>query len=244
MKKLLTALALSSAITSAAYAQRPQTDRDFDGLKGPVKSMSVEKATLKRQGKRYVEERRVLTDRVTYNAEGNRANDEWYADDDGVLLTKHTYRYAGGEKLADSRIKDPVIHIPNSSETVGGGMRRFSEKYKYKYDDRGRVTEMTIERDGRVRLRVTYEHRNDRMEMHTYEDGVTLIYRRVNRFDARGNLAGSTEFNLDLDNRVDKSSYTEYEFDARGNWVKRLKKLSWGGEPEERELEYRTITYF
>jgi len=244
MKKLLAALALGSAFSAAVYAQRPQTDRDFDGLKGPVKSLTVERATLKRQGKRYVEERRALAERVTYNAEGSRADDEWYSDYDGTLITKNVYRYVGGEKLADAQASDPVIHIPNSSERIGGGMRPFSEKYRYKYDEQGRVGEMTIERDGRVRLRVTYAHRNGRMEMHTRQDGDAVTYRRVDRFDAQGNLVGSTAFNLDPDLGVDKSSYTAYEFDARGNWVKRLKRVSWGGEPEVREVQYRTITYF
>lgn len=246
MKKLLTALALGSTLTAASYAQRPQTDRDFDGLKGPVKSLTVESATLTRKGKGYVEERRALEEKVTYNAEGNRAEDELYFSYEGTLLIKNVYRYVGGEKLADAQQRDPVIELPNSPERAGGGMRPFSEKYRYKYDEQGRVKEMTIERDGRVRIRNTYEYRNGQMEMRARKGGGdTVTFRRVDRFDAQGNLVGSTAFNnYPGDRSVDKYSYTDYEFDARGNWVKRLKRMSEGGRPEEREVEYRTIIYF
>lgn len=245
MKKLLTALALSSAITATAYAQRPQTDRENDRLKGPVKSVLVETATLKKQGRRYVEGRRVLAERVTYNDEGNRAEDEWYTGGDGTLTEKTVYRYVGGEKLADAQVRTPVIHIPNSSTRVGGGMLPASEKYKYKYDDEGRVREMTVEEGGRVRVRVAYDRQSGRTEMRSYQaGGDTLTYRRVDRFDARGILVESTAFNPDTDGSVDKFSYTEYEFDARGNWVKRLKTESWGGGGRVRKMEYQTITYF
>ena len=245
MRKTITALALSSAIMATAYARLPQTDRENDKLRGPVESVTVETAALKKQGRRYVEERRVLTERVTYNAEGNRAADEWYADDDGTLIKKTVYRYVGGEKLADAQISDPVIHLPNSQERIGGGMRPVSEKYKYKYDDKGRAREMILEEDGRVRIRVAYNYQRGREEVRSYQGGGhTLTYRRVDTFDARGNLVESIAFNLDSDGRVDKTSYTAYEFDARGNWVKRLKAVSWGGEPEVRQREYRTITYF
>jgi hypothetical protein len=123
-------------------------------------------------------------------------------------------------------------------------MQSVSEKHKYKYDDKGRIRELTIERDGRLTLRVTYDHQSDRMEMRTYKGGDTLIYRRVDRFDAQDNLVESTAFNIDTGGSVDKSSYTAYEFDARGNWVKRVKAETRDGDDEERLVEYRTITYF
>jgi hypothetical protein len=243
MKKLLTALALSSTITAAAYAQRPHTDREDDGLKGPVYSVLTMTATLKKQGERYVEEAVVPAERVVYNAEGNRVEDEWYTDD-GMLVKKSAYRYVRGEKLADGRVITPIIHIPNSSERVGGGMRPISERYKYKYDDKGRVREMTIVEDGRVRNRVVYVYQSGRKETRAYDGGgPTLSYRRVDAFDAQGNLVESTTFEPGPD-LVIKHTYAAYEFDARGNWVKRLKTESVPGEPEVRMVQYRKLTYF
>jgi hypothetical protein len=73
------------------------------------------------------------------------------------------------------------------------------------------------------------------------------MYRYVggeHRFDARGNLAGKTDLDVEIGAVSYKYSYTAYEFDARGNWVERLKTGTAAGGPEEREVEYRTLTYF
>jgi YD repeat-containing protein len=255
MKKLLTALALSATITATAYAQRPQTDRQNHRLKGPVKSVTVETRTLKKQGERYVEERRVRIDRVTYDAEGNLVEEESYGED-GRLISKAAYRYIGGEKIAEGQILTVVIISPSIAARTGGDapparppvprphvMQPYTSKYKYKYDAEGNVKEMTVEERGRVRQRVVYDFKGDRKETRWYEGG-HLINREVDKFDARGNLVETTRFETETGAVDYKYSYSAYEFDARGNWVKRLKTWSAAGEPEERDVEYRTITYF
>ncbi len=255
MKKLLTALALTSAINATAYAQRPQTDRESDRLKGPVKTVTVERATLKEQGGRDVEERRVVVERVTYNAEGNRAEDESYAGD-GRLSKKSTYRYIRGEKIAEGRIviSDIILDTPaptggeaqpaRTPEPPPHDLRPFTQKYRYKYDAAGRVKEMTVVEGGYLRQKVVYDHRGGRRETRWYTELGDLINREVDKFDARGNLAETVSLDLETGAVVYKYSYTGYEFDARGNWVKRLKTMTEAGEPDVREVEYRTITYF
>jgi hypothetical protein len=84
-------------------------------------------------------------------------------------------------------------------------------------------------------------------------DGKKLDYRRVETLDARGNVVESTaeEVRDDADggdSYTEKYSYAAYEFDAQGNWVKRLKS-EWtteGGKPRyvPLKVEYRTIVYF
>lgn len=257
MKKLLTALALSSAVTATAYAQRPQTDREHDRLKGPVKSVTVETATLKKDGGRYVEGPRVPAGRVTYNADGNFAEAESYSAVDGRLTSKAVYRYVGGEKIAEGQVVIPVVIAPVTGARAGDesqparppaplphNMRPLTEKYKYKYDAKGNRKEMTVEEGGRVRQKVVYDLKGDRRETRWYEGGRDLIVREVDRFDARGELAETTGFDIETGAVDQKYTYTAYEFDARGNWVKRVKTWSAAGQPEEREVEYRTITYF
>ena len=256
MKKLLTALALGSTLTAAAYAQRPQTDRDFDGLKGPVKSVTDETAALKKRGKRYVEERRVLSERKTYNADGNFAETESYDEVRGTLFDKAVFSYVGGEQIATGQRAFPLITIepglaatgPGGSQPAAppsppGAMYSYTEKFKYEYDAKGYRKEMTIESGGRVGHRVVYEFKGDRKETRWYE-GDNLTVHVVERFDARGEPAETTGLDNETGAVTYKSSYTAYEFDARGNWVKRLKTVSAKGEPAEREVEYRTITYF
>ena len=53
MKNLLAAVVLGCALAAAAHAQKPHTDREDDELKGPVKTVAVESAELKKQGAGY-----------------------------------------------------------------------------------------------------------------------------------------------------------------------------------------------
>lgn len=258
MKKLLTVLALCAALTATAHAQQRQTDRDFSCLKGPVKSVTVEAATLKKQGERYAEGRRIVTERVTYNADGNKAEDEWYIEEDGRLIKKSTYRYVRGQKLAEGEVIIPTIRAPVFSAQPGGAalppareptsappaMRPVSEKYKYKYDAAGRIREMTIEENGRERSRITYVYKGAHKETRSYAAGEGLVNRQVDIFDARGNLTESANFETDTGAVRYKEFYTEHEFDARGNWVKRLKRWVSSEGEEVRLAQYRTITYF
>jgi hypothetical protein len=256
MKKLLAALALSVMLTATAHAQQPQTDRDFDGLKGPVKSVTVETATLKKHDGQYVKEPRSLAERVMYNANGNRADDEWYDENDGTLMKKSTYRYIGGKKLAEGQLIIPILIVPSPGQADDNtqparapasfphSMRSISEKYEYKYDARGRIREMIIKEHGRVTNRVVYVYKGNRKETRSYVDEGQMVYRQVDTLDARGNLIESTSFDPEAGAANSKYSYTAYEFDARGNWIKRLKTGSAAGEPEMRVVEYQTITYF
>jgi hypothetical protein len=258
MRKLSVVLALSLFCAAVVCAQRKQTDREFEGLKGPVKSVSVEKAVLKEQEGRQVEERRVMVESATYNVNGNRVNDARY-DSGGDLLVKNVYRDADAGKVVDTYVRLPLITAEMAEAGSGGTVRpdrppktgppllqRGPEKYKYKYDDRGNIREMSIEYKGRVRRRVVYNLKEGRKELLSYEDGKDLDYQRVETLDAQGNVIESTVADTVLSDQ--KHSYTAYEFDARGNWVKRVKS-EWtteGGKPRfvPVQVEYRTIVYF
>jgi len=256
MKNLLGALLLGSLLAAAAHAQKPRTDRQNEGLKGPVKSIVVESAELKKQGGQYVEGPRSLQARATYDAEGNRTNDEEYID--GELWTKREYRYVGGVAVADIHQKYVLGVIPSSAATPDPKpapptkpppMRRFTEKYRGKYDAAGNAVELVIEEDGRVRNRLTYRREGGRKETRGYveQGSEKLHYRVVETFDAGGNLVGVEDI-TGTGHVLQKSTYGDYKFDERGNWIKRLVS-DWadeGGKPrfEPARVEYRTITYF
>jgi hypothetical protein len=260
MQKLLIALALSLLSAAVVCAQKKQSDREHEGLKGPVKSVSVESASLSEEEGQQVEGQRVIDENVTYNAEGNRVNDEWYID--GGLFAKNLYSYAGGIKAVDKYVAYPTITLPSSPAKEGGGtlrsvrpaktdlsaMQRTSERYKYKYDAGGRITELSIEEQGRVRRRNVFILKGQRREMLSYEKGEKLDYRRVETFDAQGNVVEIEEFDTRIENGEEKHSYTAYELDTRGNWVKRLKS-AWESEGDKPrhvpiQVEYRKIVYF
>jgi hypothetical protein len=261
MQKLLVALALSLLSVAIICAQKKQSDREHDGLKGPVKSVSVESATLIEKEGRQVEEQRRMAQNVTYNAEGNRVNDEWY--NDGELFIKNVYSYAGANKVVDKYVAFPKVIIPpiaikgdsaipaqpaSPPKTDAHSMQRMSEIYKYKYNAGGNITELSIETESRVKRRSVFNLKGQRREMLSYDGGNDLDYRRVETLDAQGNVVESAEFETKVEDGEQKYSYTAYELDARGNWVKRLKS-AWETEGDKPryvpvQVEYRTIVYF
>ena len=255
MRKLLVALTLGLLSAAVVGAQKKQTDREFEGLKGPVKSVSVEHAASKEQEGRQAEGPRVMAEGATYNAEGNLVVDEWYGPG-GTLFMKTVYVYIGAEKIAEVNVRPPSVQIPAGTVLPAapprpspgpGPMLRSWEKLKYKYDARGNITERIVESEGRVKRRGVYKFQAGRKELQSYADGKDLDYRRVERLDARGNVVELEVFEIKADFK-EKHSYTAYEFDARGNWIKRLKS-EWtteGGKPRyvPVQVEYRTIAYF
>lgn len=260
MKNLCAALVLGASLAAATHAQKPHTDRENEGLKGPVKSMVVEIAELKKEGGQNVAGPRSLKERATYDAEGNRVHTERYID--GELWAKSEYRYVEGVQTADTHQQYPTISVsssmalpnlvpPNSKPVPPSAtppMKRFTEKFRRKYDARGNVVELVIEEDGRVRNKLTYSRTGNRKETRGYyEQGSQKVaYRIVETFDARGNLVKVE--NIEWNGDVEKSSYSAYKFDERGNWIERLES-DWVGEGGKRRfeparVEYRTITYF
>lgn len=221
-----------------------------------MKLLVVETTTLRQEGGRDVEGPRVTVSRVTFDATGNMLNSESYAED-GRPMEKAAYRYVGGIKVAEGEIIVPTITIdpallpskPGYALPVPppNAMMPMSQKFRYKYDARGNVSERVIEERGEVTQRIVYTLKADRKETRWFDSGGQSIGRQVERLDARGNPVENTEYNL-VDEKTEavvfKTSYTAYEFDAQGNWVKRLKTESGGDGPEGRKVEHRTVTYF
>jgi hypothetical protein len=255
MRKLLVALTLGLLSAAAVHAQKKQTDREFEGLKGPVKTVSVERVVLGGPWARQAEGPRDIADSATYDAEGNLINDEVY-DAVGTLLLKRVFSTGGADKVVDTYAA-PKSDPPN----LGGGditrpadppkegprlILRASERYKYKYDDKGNIRELTIEGEGRVKIRAVYKLTRGRKEWLYYTDGKDPYYRRVDTLDARGNVVQYEEF--DTVGMEAKYSYTAYEFDARGNWVRRVRSAWTTEEGKPRfvpvHVEYQTIVYF
>ena len=67
MKHTSLALLLVSLSTLCAFAQNKQSDREFEGFHGPVKSVTVEKAELKQAGSTVVEGARLPQTVLTFD---------------------------------------------------------------------------------------------------------------------------------------------------------------------------------
>jgi hypothetical protein len=254
MRKLTAALALALLGAVTVGAQKQQNDRETEGLKGPVKVVALERASLEAQGGRVAEGRRLMSDRLTFDAGGVLAEREEYSIA-GVLLRKIVYGTRGGDRVGErvqrARAVDGYLVVAppaGSGRARGDDTRRVPESYKYKYDEQGRIREWVVEQRGVVNMRIVYNFEGDRREVVSYLGGKSLFSRLVETLDARGNVVEATDFDVQTGAVNAKFSYGAYEYDAHGNWVKRVVSKQTGEGAQARyepaQAEYRTITYF
>ncbi len=143
----------------------------------------------------------------------------------------------------------------------------------FAYDDRGKmIREVHLNPDGTIRNTSVYTHdtsgRQAEWSIHkpdgtlsqrnvsTYDDKGRergwIIYRgdgtpamgQARSYDERGNVIESLRYGNGVS--VGRETFT-YEFDARGNWVKRRtvrETVKDGNSHTEIEVNYRAITYY
>ncbi len=117
----------------------------------------------------------------------------------------------------------------------------------YTYDAAGRLTEWSLHTpDGALYQRNvhTYDEKGRETEWLIYRgDGTPSIGQKY-VYDESGNVTESLRYGNGVPLR--RETYI-YEFDARGNWVKRRvvrEALKDGGSRTEIEMNYRTLTYY
>ena len=91
MKPIFLTLLLISLSTFSAVGQKKQSDREFEGFRGPVKTVTVERAELKQSGDATVEAARKPHKTFTFDADGNFVSDKAY-NERGEEFDVRTYK--------------------------------------------------------------------------------------------------------------------------------------------------------
>lgn len=194
----------------------------------------------------------------TYDAEG-RMTGTTYFNSRGTLTSRAVF-------VLDARGRKVEATFYNPGGTVNH-IQRFS------HDERGRMTREThLNPDGTPRLTSFYTYDGGRRptERRTQKPDGTLFQRNVFTYDEKGREtewviylgdgtpgAGQRRIYDEGGNVTESLRYWggvlgiretfTYEFDARGNWVKRRvarERIKGGATRTEVEVNYRTITYY
>ena len=167
-----------------------------------------------------------------YDEQGRKVEMTFY-NPNGTVNHIETFAYDDGGKL----IRE--VHL-----NLDGMIRNTST---YTYDPGGRLTEWSIHKpDGALLQRKvsTYDEKGRETEWAIYRgDGAPAMGQRRS-YDERGNVVESLRYGNGV--LVGREAYT-YEFDARGNWVKRRlvgETVKDGISRTAIEVIYRTITYY
>ena len=107
------------------------TDRDRDGLVGPVRRVKTEMAKLSNKGGTVVESQHVVLESVAYDIKGNKIESAYYPVPGAALTGKEVYKY------------DDKGNIVEMTLFNSDGSLLSKEVYAYEFDAFGNWTKMT-----------------------------------------------------------------------------------------------------
>lgn len=122
---------LSVAFGVAALAQQQTTDREQDGLLGPVRRVKTETAKMTVKSGKPLEGPRVLLETTTYDNKGAKVDNAYFLAAGGSLTGKEVYKY------------DERGNIVEMTLTGEDGTLQAKETYTYEFDAFGNWTKMT-----------------------------------------------------------------------------------------------------
>ncbi len=107
------------------------SNREQDGLFGPVRRARTETASVSNKDGKLVESPRVLLETTTYDLRGNRTDNTYYAVASSSLTGREVYKYDDKGNIIEMTVRDSEGAILNQ------------EVYGYEFDAVGNWTKMT-----------------------------------------------------------------------------------------------------
>lgn len=267
MSTTVSVLALVLTFFSAQGPLSPSptfsSDRERVGLIGSVRSVRVESIELVMKDSELTRGRRIELTETTYNRVGNE--EKW------IRWWNRT-----DDEVKDWKISEKVVTLFNPDGTKRESVELFFDddgpwidhRWLYHIDVQGESVELftysgtgevinrcvsTYDSQGKETLEVWYRDNGDIVnqtffaydafsrlfQKSCYEPNGSLIREDYYSYDAQGNLQQEHSDNEDI-------VYSDYEYDARGNWISRRRSAWWGHQSNDPTLSvtHRTITYY
>jgi hypothetical protein len=248
-------------VLALSVNSQTRTSKQIDGLVGPVhKVVTVHIDFVKTDG-RWVEDKTTTTAVMTYDENGNDGR-FGLGDSEAGGSGGGTAKYDGKGRVIErefydqnnelaGRIRfgyDDADHVTEISEEDGKG--RLQRRHTSTFDDKGNRTSLSTF-DGDIKetrkLTWTFDAKGNQTEWteSLLRDNELVLFQRITgTFDERGNLLVQTQYG-NPEGNVMKQVFT-YEFDDKGNWIKRERLLIAGDSTEAhgRDIDLRSITYY
>lgn len=235
-------------------AKKLTTDAQDERLKGKVKSVIEEEEDL--TGNWSVSGIKMSTEDY-YNEQGNKIKRIFY-DYKGNPLSVSVYGYIDGARVSKSgslhfEYNPPIMAVPLSSAKAESVKKpadtRYTTKYEYKYDEKGRLIEsLGYANNGELNGKTVFVYNGNKIEESSYNREGKLTSKTIDLIDEKGNVIEWTYLHSDSKFPDTKYTYTYESFDEKGNWTKRIvfgKEGQYGGGYKDQHyIEYRRITYY
>ena len=247
------AAAEPSPLPQEPAAARDGSDAAENGLRGSVKTVFEEDEDL--SGTWSVQGRKPKS-KDNYNQRGNLTRAEFY-DYKGNLGGITVYGYIDGARVSNHKsiereYNPPAVAVGDAPSPQGTVRKkydsRYSVKYTYRYDDQKRLVEKSwFMSNDELSSRDVYKYSGNERETVGYSRDGSVNQRYVTILDDKGNEVEETHF-VPKDGSVQNKYSYAYEFDAKGNWIKRVtsKWVTKDGKSSfvPAYTTYRTITYY
>ena len=225
-----------SPLPQAPVALRVNSDAADKGLRGPVKSVLTGSSL------------------EIYNEQGNMVREELY-DGRGNLAGITVFGYIDGRRVSTSKWitheydPPPLVAVgPAPRSEMKKSDSRYHNRFEFKYDNKKRLIEKTyFHNNGDLWLREVYKYTDKQREELAYSADGSLSQCYLYTLDDKGNEVEKTIFEM-RDGSVSSRISFVYEFDSRGNWIKRTASeiVTKDGREERKpqKVYHRTITYY
>jgi hypothetical protein len=248
--KTKTAEAEPSPLPQEPVASRVGSDTADHGLRGKVKTVFQEDEDL--SGQWSVQGRKPVAMEY-YNERGNLTKREFY-DYKGNLSEIMVYGYLDGARVSRRKsIEREYNPPPMMIASPPGATRpksdpRYSNKFNFQYDDQKRLIQKAwFLNNGELTIRYVYKYSGNQQEEFVYTSDGSLNQHYLSTLDDKGNEVEQTSFETRDGSIRGKYKYA-YEFDAKGNWIKRTtsKWVTKDGKSDyaPASVDYRTINYY
>jgi protein TonB len=127
----LAAAPLPLLVARRAHASAAASDREQDGLAGPVRRVKTETAKIAVKNGKPVEGARAVLETTTYDQKGNRVDNAYFLEAGGTLTGKEVYKYDD-----KGNIVEMTLHNADGSLLA-------KEVYAYEFDAVGNWVKMT-----------------------------------------------------------------------------------------------------
>lgn len=118
-------------VARRAHASAAASDREQDGLAGPVRRVKTETAKIAVKNGKPVEGARAVLETTTYDQKGNRVDNAYFLEAGGTLTGKEVYKYDD-----KGNIVEMTLHNADGSLLA-------KEVYSYEFDAVGNWVKMT-----------------------------------------------------------------------------------------------------
>ena len=247
---LLGLLCLScESVHSPGPGQQTETERDILGLRGPVRSLSIFRAGLVKQGDKWESQTElpIRTDR--FDRRGNLTERLSY-DPDGTLRERAVFVYDARTKEREVQRYGPensllgrVVSSYAGHESLSrsySAMDVLTEQTNFQYDVNGREIEsQTYQPGGELKNRTAsrYDVQGNIEEQLWHDAADTLVKKVVYHRDFQGTLVTRVSFVYATDSRL--SERTDVHFNNNGDPTERIVYVDDGRRRHTEMFTYR-----